>query len=87
MLCFLKMSGRLGRVGDLRLCLLPGTCVLGGDSPHTHTHSCWLVQKEARDTLVVLDRGAVCGAGLSLCVVSLVCDEAGQSQHSLQLLK
>jgi hypothetical protein len=85
---FLKMSGRLGRVGDLRLCLLPGTCVLGGDRS---THSHWLVQKEAR-VLVVLDRGAACGAGLSLCVACLLCPscvmkESGQSQHSLQLLR
>lgn len=70
---FLKMSGRLGRVGDLSLCLLPGTCVLGGEPLSPTPPQPLAGTEEACDTLVVLDRGAACGAGLSLCVACLLC--------------
>lgn len=65
------MSGRLGRVGELGLRLLPGT-LWAGWGPQ-HTHSTCLVQKEARGILVAPDRGVGCGAGLSLCVACLLC--------------
>lgn len=72
---FLKMSRRLGRVGELRLCLFPGTCGLGG-APSTLTAPGW--HRRKRMALWWLQTGAGCGAGL-LCLSCVMGDSSSSS--------